>query len=73
MPHSVSLLAVENRSRSGEILAALATHLDVPAIHPDDAGFVQLWLPLDGSAAEDKIIAALDLTANDWREHIGLR
>ena len=55
---------------AGEILAALASRLDVPAIHPDDAGFVQLWLPLDGSAAHDKIIAALDTTADDWREHI---
>ena len=73
MAHSVSVLAIENRARAGVILAALAARLDVPAIHPDPAGFVQLWLPLDGSAAHDKIIAALDLTANDWREHIGFR
>jgi len=70
MPHSISVLAIENRARASEILAALAKHLGVTAIQPDDAGFVQLWLPLDGSAAHDKIIAALDTTADDWREHI---
>ncbi len=70
MPHSISVLAIQNRARAGEILAALASRLDVAAIRSDDAGFVQLWLPLDRSAAHDKIIAALDTTADDWREYI---
>ncbi len=73
MPHSISVLAVRDRARAGEILAALAWRLDIAAIHPDTAGSVQLWLPLDRSAAHDKIVAALDLTADDWREYIAFR
>jgi hypothetical protein len=34
---------------------------------------VQLWLPLDGSTAREKIVAALDVTADDWRDHIAFR
>jgi hypothetical protein len=34
---------------------------------------VQLWLPLDGWPAHHKIIATLDMTADDRREHIGFR
>jgi hypothetical protein len=73
MPHSISVLAVQDDSRGGEILAALAEHLDVFPIRPDGAGVVQLWLPLDGSVAHDKILAALDVTAEDWREYIEFR
>jgi len=73
MPHSISVLAVQDAARGGEILAALAKRLDVFAIHPDSAGLVQVWLPLDGSMAHDKILAALDVTAEDWREHIEFR
>ena len=73
MPHSFSVLAVQNDSRGGEILAALTKHLDVSSIRPDSAGVAQLWLPLDRSVAHDKILAALDVTAEDWREHIELR
>jgi hypothetical protein len=73
MPHSISVLAIQNAARGGEILAALTERLDVSTTHPDSAGVVQLWLPLDGSVAHDKILAALDVTAEDWREHIEFR
>jgi len=72
MAHSVSVLAVRDHGRGGEILAALAEHLGVAAIRPDN-GVVQLWLPLDRWAAHDRIVAALEVTADDWREHIGFR
>jgi hypothetical protein len=73
MPHSITVLGVQDAARGGEILAALTKRLDVSAIHPDSAGVVQLWLPLEGSVAHDKVLAALDVTAEDWREHIEFR
>jgi hypothetical protein len=73
MSHSISVLSMRDRARAGEILPALAKRLDIAAIRPDHAGLVQLWLPLDGSTAHEKIVAALDLTADDWREYIGFR
>jgi hypothetical protein len=70
MSHSITVLEIRSSPRAVEILAELARRLNVDRISPDNAGRAQLWLPLDLASAYDTVIAALDRTAGDWREHI---
>lgn len=72
MPHSITVLRVEDGGRGREILAGLASHLNVAAITVDAAGCAQLWLSLDESTARDAVLTALQETAGDWADHIGV-
>ena len=47
-----------------------AERLDVPHIWQDIAGRAQLWLQFDPEHAYDAVVAALDETAADWRDHL---
>ena len=70
MSHSITVLEIAGSPRAVEILAELASRLNVDSISPDNAGQAQLWLSFDAASAYDIAIAALDRTAGDWGEHI---
>jgi hypothetical protein len=70
MSHSITVLEIAGSPRAVEILAGLASRLNVDSISPDNAGQAQLWLSFDAASAYAIAIAALDRTAGDWGEHI---
>ena len=70
MSHSITLLQVRRDPRADEILAELASRLNVDHIWPDNSGRAQVWLQLDQPSAPAAVIAALNQTGQDWREHI---
>jgi hypothetical protein len=70
MSHSITMLRIRTSPRADEILAHLATRLNLDHIRADDAGRAQLWLHLDEPNAHDTVISALNETADDWRRHI---
>jgi hypothetical protein len=72
MSHSITVFRVDDSPRTGELLAGLAQRFDAAGIESVHAGWAQLWLPLSEGAAQDAVLAALDQTADDWREHIAL-
>jgi hypothetical protein len=72
MSHSITVLQIHSGGYADELLEGLAERLDVAHIWQDAAGRAQLWLQFDPERAFDTVVAALDETAADWRDHLSV-
>jgi hypothetical protein len=73
MPAMVILRVKNPGVETSRLLARLESELGVGA-QPQTAGYVPLSLDqLDESAARAKVVAVLESTGVDWREHLELR
>ena len=72
MSHSITVLQIHSDGYADELLDGLAKRLDVAHIWQDAAGRAQLWLQFDPERAFDAVVAALDETAVDWRDHLSV-
>jgi hypothetical protein len=68
----VAMQIIGNRERARQILATTGEHLHHGPITGDASGYVSLVFGMAYEEAWDAIRAALDISADDWREHIEL-